>query len=53
MVGNPDYMVFDHYYRDPLHPRCQRRVQVRRVPAPWRTGGYETRGIAAAFTDSS
>ena len=28
VIGNPGYMVFDHYYRDPLHPLCQRRVQV-------------------------
>jgi hypothetical protein len=33
VVGNEDFLVFDHYYRDPGHPLCQRRVQVVRCIA--------------------
>jgi len=41
VVGNPDYMVFDHYYRDPLHPRCQRRVQIEIVKHSWEDDGAD------------
>ena len=39
VIGNPDYMVFDHLYRDPLHPRCPRRVQIEIVKQSWDEDG--------------
>ena len=32
VIDNPEFMVFDHRYRDPLHPFCQRRVQASLSP---------------------
>ena len=41
VVGNEGFMVFDHFYRDPVHPLCQRRVQVEVLRHSWEEGNAE------------
>ena len=41
VVGNEGFMVFDHRYRDPVHPLCQRRVQVEVLRHSWEEGNAE------------